>query len=49
MPDAIHVAPIYSDQQQETQVAPHLPHHPQDIVPKTAFAFNDYVGNIDDG
>merc|ERR1712223_1450833 len=34
VPDAIHVAPIYSDQQQETQ---------------TAFAFNDYVGNIDDG
>merc|ERR1711981_1031612 len=32
VPDAIHVAPIYSDQQ-----------------PQTAFGFNDYVGNIDDG
>merc|ERR550532_3057475 len=30
VPDAIHVAPIYSDQQ-------------------TAFGFNDYVGNIDEG
>merc|ERR1711981_625460 len=32
VPDAIHVAPIYSDQQ-----------------PQTAFGFNDYVGNIDEG
>merc|ERR1719151_41062 len=32
VPNAIHVAPIYSDQQ-----------------PQTAFGFNDYVGNIDDG